>query len=228
MDRTDGAGIGRSFSFIWDMDGTLVDSYPAIVPAVMDTLAGFGLRYAEPEIHAEVIGSSVQAMLERIAGEVGLDPGALKSAFGRLNDTRIDAIRPMPHCAESLEALQRAGHRHFVYTHRGRSCRAILENTGLARYFTELVTALNGFPRKPEPDGILYLMEKYKLALRDCFYVGDRSLDAEAAERAGIGCILYLDPASPGKATGKETYVVRDLLEIPALARELQRRRGSE
>lgn len=211
----------KKLAFIWDMDGTLVDSYPAIVPAAQELLRGMQVEFREEELYAEIIRSSVAALLERLAAERGLDPAALKAAFNRLNDRRIDRIRAMPHCAETLEALQRAGHWNFVYTHRGESCGAILAQTGLAPFFTEVVTALNGFPRKPEPDGIRYLMEKYALDPARCFYVGDRSLDVEAAERAGIGSILYLAPGSPGKATGRETRLVRDLGEIPALTEHL-------
>lgn len=228
MNGTNDRCHDRSIAFIWDMDGTLVDSYPAIVPAVVDTLAGFGLSFEEAAIHEEVIRSSVQTMLERIAKEHKLDPAAVKSAFGRLNDSRVEDIRPMPHCAQTLETLQRAGHRSFVYTHRGASCMTILRQTGLASFFSEVVTALDGFPRKPEPDGIFYLLQKYSLDSRQCFYVGDRSLDVEAAERAGIGSILYLDPSSPGEATGRETCVVQDLLEIPCLTEELLLRKGSQ
>ena len=204
-------------ALIWDMDGTLVDSYPAIVPAARETLAAFGVTLGQEEIHREVIQSSVGALLERIARERGLDPAPLKADFGRRNDSRIQAIRPMPHARECLEALQRAGHRSFVYTHRGASCPAILRQNNLDGFFTEIVTALDGFPRKPAPDAILYLLEKYRLDPARCFYVGDRSLDIEAAERAGIGSILLLDPQSPGRPTGRETHVVRDLGEIPGL-----------
>ena len=207
-------------AFIWDMDGTLVDSYPAIVPAARETLAAFGVKTEPEEIHREVIATSVGALLERIARERGLDAGALKADFGRRNDSRIQAICPMPHAKDCLEALQQAGHRSFVYTHRGASCESILRQNGLEGYFTEIVTALSGFPRKPAPDAILYLMEKYGLDRGSCFYVGDRSLDIEAAERAGIGSILLLDPNSPGTATGRETWVVRNLGEIPGLFRD--------
>ena len=207
----------KQLAFIWDMDGTLVDSYPAIVPAAGETLAAFGVVCDPEEIHREVIASSVGALLERIARERGLDAAAMKADFARRNDSRIQAIRPMPHAKDCLEALRRAGHQSFVYTHRGASCPAILRQNGLEEYFTEIVTALSGFPRKPEPDAILYLMDKYGLERDACFYVGDRSLDVEAAERAGIGSILLLDPQSPGKATGRETYLVRDLGEIPVI-----------
>ena len=39
----------------------------------------------------------------------------------------------------------------------------------------------------------------------------------EAAERAGIGSILLLDPNSPGAATGRESFLVRDLAELPII-----------
>ena len=139
----------KHFALIWDMDGTLVDSYPAIVPAARETLADFGLALSEEEIRREVLDSSVGALLERVAREQGWDPAPIRAAFQRLNDSRIEAIRPMPHARDCLAALAKAGCRSFVYTHRGASCPAILERTGLRPCFTELVTALEGFPRKP-------------------------------------------------------------------------------
>lgn len=216
----------NELAFIWDMDGTLVDSYPAIVPTVQELLAGIGVEVSREALHAEVIRTSVAELLQRVAEERGLDPAAFKAAFNRMNDSRISEIRPIPHCRETLEELRKAGHRHFIYTHRGESCAAILAQTGLAPFFTEAVTALMGFPRKPQPAGILYLLEKYALDPARCYYVGDRSLDVEAAENAGIGSILYLDPASPGKADGRETVLVRDLLEIPVLAEQWSRGDG--
>lgn len=211
----------RNFALIWDMDGTLVDSYPAIVPAARETLADFGMALSEEEIRREVLDTSVGALLQRIARERGWDPAPLQTAFQRRNDSRIGEIRPMPHARDCVAALQQAGHRSFVYTHRGASCPEILDHTGLRSFFSELVTALNGFPRKPAPDGILYLMEKYALDPAACFYVGDRRLDLEAAENAGVGCIFYAPPENPVSPAGRERFVVRDLLEIPALLREL-------
>ena len=209
-----------SYAFIWDMDGTLVDSYPAIVPATQLACSEFGLHFSAEEIHEAVIRTSVGTFLETVCSERGLDPAPVKARFSQLNDSHIDAIRAIPHAEEVLRALTDAGHRCFVYTHRGASCLAILTQTGLLPYFTEVVTALDGFPRKPDPAAILYLLEKYHLSPAASFYVGDRSLDVEAANNAGVGSILFLDPSSPISATGHETYVVKDLLEIPALQQE--------
>lgn len=205
-------------AFIWDMDGTLVDSYPAIVPAVQKACAEFGIDLPYDEIYAQVIRTSVGAYLKEIAAEYRIDPSPIQTRFDILNDISSDLIKAEPHAKETLCLLLEAGHSNFVFTHRGASCLEILKNTSLLPYFKEVITALDGFPRKPSPDAILFLMKKYDLSPADCFYVGDRSLDIEAAINAGIGSILYLNPGSPGKATGKETHVIQDLMEIAELA----------
>ncbi len=201
----------ESLSFLWDMDGTLVDSYPAIIPNVIDACAEYGYAIDADTVYRNVIKTSVGSFLESLDTP---HTASVKARFQELNDTRIEKIRPMPHALETLSRLQKAGHRHFVYTHRGASCRAILENCGLLPYFTEIVTALDGYPRKPAPDAILYLMKKYALAPAQCYYVGDRSLDMEAARNASIGGILLLVPGSPTEPTGYESHVARDLSEL--------------
>lgn len=201
----------KTLAFIWDMDGTLVDSYPAIVPAVQQACGEFGLSFDAEYIHDRIIRSSVGSFLEQLPVP---DTALLKERFNSLNDSNIDKITAMPHARELLSFLTDRGHRNFVYTHRGASCRAILEQCGLLPCFTEIITALDGFPRKPAPDAILYLMQKYSLPADSCFYVGDRSIDMEAAFNAGIGGILLLAPGNPTPVSGREACVVSDLPEI--------------
>ena len=210
-----------AYAFLWDMDGTLVDSYPAIVPAVQEVCDGLGLNFPPELIYEQIIQTSVGSFLEALADRLHIDPAPLKQQFNARNDSRADAVRAMPHAKEILEILTGSGHPCFVVTHRGASCHVILEKTGLEPYFTEIVTALNGFPRKPAPDSILYLIRKYSLNPSQCFYVGDRSLDIAAANNAGVQSILFLDPAAPGAVTGQETYVVSDLLEIQTITENM-------
>ena len=204
----------EQLAYIWDLDGTLVDSYPAIIPATQRACAEFGLEFSAEYIHSEIIRTSVGTFIEQEAAQHQMDPAPIKARFNVLNDDSIGSIVAMAHAKEILQSLTEADHSCFMVTHRGESCLQILRQTELLPYFTEVVTSLSGFPRKPAPDAILYLLEKYQLSKENCFYVGDRSLDIEAANNAGIGSILFLDPSSPGKATGTENYVISDLLEI--------------
>ena len=57
-------------------------------------------------------------------------------------------------------------------------------------------------------------MNAYGLDRKNTFYVGDRSLDMQCAQNASISGILYLPAFSKGMATGAETYIVNDLMDI--------------
>ena len=119
-------------AFIWDMDGTLVDSYAAIVPAVRDACARFGLFVSDEHIHEEIIRTSGGTFLEQLTSGHGMDLAPVRALFDELNDTRIDSVCAMPNAEETLSALSKAGHRNFVYTHRKASSHVILRQTGLA------------------------------------------------------------------------------------------------
>ena len=119
----------------------------------------------------------------------------------------------MPHAREALEETAALGAVHFVYTHRGRTTAPVLEQLGLDRLFIEVVSSLNGFPRKPAPDALLYLLEKHHLERDRVFYVGDRTLDVGCAKNAGVQSVLYA-PSGAGTAD----HVIRDLREVRAIA----------
>ena len=140
-----------TYAFIWDMDGTLVDSYPAIVPAAQLACSEFGLHFSTEEIHKAVIRTSVGTFLETECSKHGLDPAPMKTRFNQLNDTHINAIQAIPHVKETLEALVKAGHSCFVYTHRGESCRAILTQTGLLPFLPKWSQHWMGFPASRIP-----------------------------------------------------------------------------
>lgn len=65
----------------------------------------------------------------------------------------------------------------------------LLEELGLSGYFIEVVTGDRGFARKPDPEALLYLIDKYDLDKENTYYIGDRLLDVQAAQRAGIQSI---------------------------------------
>ena len=201
-------------AFLWDLDGTLTDSYAVIVPALQDALAAFGLRYERTFVYEYVIRTSVYDLAVFAAEKAGLEPDPIMDCYTRISTGRNGQIRAMPHAAETLGALHDAGCPCFLYTHRGSSTYELLERNGLAPYFTEIVTNQSGFPRKPEPDGILYLMEKHGLDPARSWYVGDRRIDMEAARNAGIGSVLFLPPGSPGTPAGFEDQIVTDLRQI--------------
>lgn len=201
-------------AFIWDLDGTLFDSYPIIVSAVCQALEERGIMIEKEVILQEVTATSVSDFVHEIAERYRCDKSALFRRCCAIQTSQDDHIRLNPHAAEVLRQLHTNGAVHFVYTHKGDSAPAVLERLGIQAMFKEIITAGSGFARKPDPEGVNYLIHKYGLDKNRCYYVGDRMIDLQCAANAQIQSILYLYSQSSHEAKALATYCVNDLQEI--------------
>lgn len=184
-------------NFIWDFDGTLVESYEAIMEAMGVLYAHYQLDFEEEAVKRAILQTSTGHLFAQLEREHGLDQAELRAFFNREQEKRDDRIVLLSHALEALQFTQEKGIRNFIYTHKGQTTQAVLERLGIARYFTEVVTAANGFERKPHPEGVNYLLDKYQLDKVQTYYIGDRLLDLEVAENAGIQSINLTQPSSP-------------------------------
>ena len=50
-------------AFIWDLDGTLLDSYDAILAGIEETYTHYGLDFDRASIHSYILKNSVQKLL---------------------------------------------------------------------------------------------------------------------------------------------------------------------
>ena len=201
-------------AFIWDLDGTLIDSYEVMVESLYETYLELGAELDKDVIMDEIKTTSVSDFHRKMEKERGILYDDLKDRYAEISRKNEPRIRAIKNAAEILKFAKDRGIGNFVFTHRGASGPEILKNNGLYEYFDEIASTADGFKRKPDPEGINYLVEKNGLVPEKTFYVGDRTLDIESADNAGIKSILYLPEGSIVKPTGKETYIVGDLLEI--------------
>ena len=183
----------RFKNFIWDFDGTLFDTYPHMVAAMQKALKTLGVEAAWEEVY-RYMKKSVPETIQHYCEAEGLAEDRLMEVYMDIRRQNIRAEQDLyPGARELLSAIRREGGRSFIFTHRGQSARLILENQGLSDCFEEVVTSLEGFPRKPDPKAILYLMDKHRLNPEDTVMIGDRMLDIETGINGGIAEILF-DP----------------------------------
>lgn len=181
-------------TFIWDLDGTLLDSYQAILAGIEETYTQFDIPFDREEIHAFILTYSVKDLLARDAQKYGKDLAQLNQARANSLREKNTAIQLMEGAREVLEWTVQEGIQNFIYTHKSDNAFQVLEDLGVDHYFTEILTSDSGFARKPAPEALLYLIEKYDLDKSTTYYVGDRLLDVETALAAGIGSInLQID-----------------------------------
>ena len=201
-------------AYIWDLDGTLLDSYGVIVEGAAATAAEAGLYDSADKVLRAVKQKSVSAYLNDVSARSGIPFRQLMEQY-RAHSHELDGrITLIAGAAETLQRLQREGAVHFVYTHRGDSSGEILERLGILGFFREIVTSRYGFSPKPSGEGVRYLLEKYGLDPANTWYVGDRTLDVYCAKDAGVHALLFLEPDSCVSPTGLEDLIVRSLPEI--------------
>ena len=183
-------------AFIWDLDGTLLDSYEAILAGIEETYRQFSLPYNKKEVRAFILKYSVQDLLEQVAKERGLDVGLLNQVRAQSLAEKNAQVVLMPGAREVLAWADQQGIQQFVYTHKGDNAFTILRDLGLDSYFTEILTSQSGFARKPNPEATTYLINKYHLNPEHTYYIGDRTLDIEFAQNSGIQSINFLESSA--------------------------------
>lgn len=180
-------------ALIWDLDGTPLDSYPIYVPALREAMEELGISVAEEEIGQDVLTYSIGHFIKRMATEHQLPEEEIKSRYMTRGMARNLLIPPMYHAKELLQALTDMSALNFVYTHKDESALEVLKQIGLLPFFVDIVTGDSGFPRKPAPNAVTYLLEKHQLNKEDAYYVGDRCIDVDYGWNAGTKSILLAE-----------------------------------
>lgn len=198
-------------AFIWDLDGTLLDSYDAILAGLEETYATYQLPFDRASIKDYILKHSVQDLLVAVAEEYHLDVTDLNQRRAESLAEKNAQVLLMDGARDVLSWAKDAGIEQFVYTHKGENALVILRDLGLESFFTEILTSQSGFARKPDPEAAIYLMKKYGLHPEKIYYIGDRSLDIDFARNSQIQSINFLTSDYEGN------YQMESLLDIPAI-----------
>ena len=194
-------------AFIWDLDGTLLDSYEAILSGIEETFGEFAIPYDKEKVREFILKYSVQDLLVQVAEERKMDVAVLNQVRAQSLAEKNAQVVLMPGARDVLAWAEESGIQQFVYTHKGDNALTILRDLGLESYFTEILTSQSGFERKPHPEAAIYLLDKYGLDPQQTYYIGDRTLDIEFAQNSGIQSINFL--ASP-KACNQQIEQLED------------------
>jgi HAD superfamily hydrolase (TIGR01509 family) len=186
----------RQPAFLFDLDGTLVDSVYQHVIAWRDALESIGINLPVWKIHRRIGmsgGLFVNALARELHGELDREviaalPGLHADAFIR----RFDSVRPLPGATELLATLTTHGVPWAIATSGPeRYARRSLELLGLGAE-TPLVTRDQVRYAKPDPDLFLTAADLLGADINDSVVVGDSVWDLLAARRAralGVGVL---------------------------------------
>src|SRR3954462_440012 len=139
---------GRSMlrAVIWDFDGTICDTYPAIARAVNLALARFGAEATLDHI-TELASISLQWCIRTLAAEFALPYDQLDAAFSETyQQVQPTDQPPFPGVRDLCLRLTAAGIHNCIVTHRRHSSLHVLPTTyDLRVLFTHIIAADDGF-----------------------------------------------------------------------------------
>ncbi len=207
--------IPRFPVYLFDIDGTLLDSAEDICGAIQQVLDS----QSSPPVTFEFLKSYIGLHLVEVFGDI----------FPHFTPEQIDVLieqyrafyparghrltRVYPGVPEALAAL---GGRKSTATTKGTSgSRAVLDQFGLLPHFDH-VQGTDGFPCKPAPDVILNALAALGAKPEDCLMVGDAPSDIIAGKRAGVKtcAVRYGYGSEAGLAAVQPDFWVSDLREL--------------
>lgn len=181
-------------AYIFDLDGTLLDTMGDIAAACNAILAAHGHPSHPASAYARMVGNGIPTLMRRAWPAAALDK-LTDEEFDRIvTETRSyyaqhlwDNSRPYAGMTETLEHLTERGYGLAVLSNKPEE----LTKPLIAHFFPHIpFAAVQGGsavrPLKPDPASASEVLTCLSLAPRQCFYVGDSDVDMITALRTGM------------------------------------------
>lgn len=177
--------IPRFPVYVFDVDGTLVDSAADICGAIQGVLSDTPRCDVSEGFLRSYIGRHLYDLFQ------DLFPDRTREHMDEMiADYRTRYLarchastKPYPGILEALAVLP--GKKSTATTKGTPTTRAVLEMFGLLPFFQH-VQGTDGFPAKPEPNVIFASLEGLGAKPEECLFIGDSAADMEAGRRAGV------------------------------------------
>ncbi len=212
-------------AYIFDLDGTLVDSLDDIADALNRALAENGLPTAPSDEVRGWVGDGLRTLCARAAP--GLDPGLLERLVrcAELQYKRAVVVktRPYPNILKMLDLLQSRRAKMAVLSNKPDALtREVVRQLNLDHFFSVVQGATTEESRKPSPLAALAISKAWGCAPGDIFFVGDSLIDIATAVNSGMTSVAVswgFVPREKILSAGPK-FLVDDPLQVPQLAKK--------
>ena len=184
-------------TYIFDLDGTLLDTLADLAAAVNYALRQHGMPEHTIDDVRRFVGNGVRKLMERAIPDGEKNPD-FEATFATFREYymhhSLDNTRPYPGIIETLEALKEQGCRLAVVSNK-----MMAATKELCQHFfadtIEVAIGENeaaGIRKKPAPDTVFEALRQLGGKKDSAVYVGDSDVDLETANNSGLPCISVL------------------------------------
>ena len=185
--------------FIFDLDGTLVDAYAAIISSFNFTLRALGVKTQDEKTIKKAVGWGDQKLLEPFVPAKDLKKALAIYRKHHLHSLKI-GTHWLPAAQELLRCLKKNGKGLAIASNRpARFTKIILRSLGALKFFDRVLCADQLKFGKPHPLILNKLIRVFGVSKQDVLYVGDMAIDVQTGKRSGV--------ATAAVATGSSTVL---------------------
>jgi phosphoglycolate phosphatase len=181
--------INRYNTFIFDLDGTLIDSSPDIIDGVNYTLSKFNLPPKSDKEIMDNVGKGLKYLLQKTLPSDFSEENILKAYDIQKEYYEIKTIKATPYdgVIELLNTLKNNTKNIFLVTNKPqRATLEVLKSLNLTNYFNEIFGADALKEHKPSPYPVNYISSKFNLPKSEMLFIGDSITDYETSKNANI------------------------------------------
>ena len=211
---------------MFDLDGTLVHSVPDLTYAINRTMSDLGYPQASEDEIATWVGNGAPMIIARSISH-DMNPSSeltdeLKQKAEELfyryyHESNHSRTHLFEGVLSTLESLKQQGIQMAVITNKpAQFVPDIMHKLGLSDYFIDVIGGDQVKNRKPDPESLFLLMEKYAVLPEECLMVGDSRNDILAAHNAGCPSLGYTFGYNYGEpiSDSQPTYVCDKFSDI--------------
>jgi HAD superfamily hydrolase (TIGR01509 family) len=175
--------------FIFDFDGTLVDSKPTIEAGMAHTLQVLGLPLELREEWLKYVGLPLDEGIRRAFPiDESLTFETIFTAYRTFDHQGHEPlIRAFQGIPELIDELRELGQPMAIATSkRNRGLKPTMQRMGWSEWFDPIVTPDEVQDGKPHPESLHQIMERTGREAKDCLMIGDTPFDMDMATAAGV------------------------------------------
>lgn len=178
-------------AFVFDLDGTLLDTLDDLTDAVNAAMQAVGLPLRTRAEVCSFVGNGIAKLIERAVGERADKAQEALVFFKEYYALHCaDKTQPYEGIIPLLQALKDRGLKRAVVSNKADFAVKALAK----RYFGGLLEEAvgenesAGIRKKPAPDSLLSVMEQLGVKKEETLYIGDSEVDIQTAKNAGVDC----------------------------------------
>jgi phosphoglycolate phosphatase len=177
----------RYRAVLFDLDGTLVDSYTALAEAVNHARRTHGLDELSSMRIRDFVGDGVERLLQRAFERTEVPRSVVHAFESRYDEVCCDESKVLRGVEATLAKLDQLGVQMAVCTNKPTFfSKKILDFLQLSHYFRAIVGPDLAGARKPDARHLLFTLESVDCTRDKALFVGDMPIDVRAARNSGI------------------------------------------